>query len=516
MMVSKERIGMKRPNEKGTALLLTLILVLVLSVMAASMMFLAQSETWSSANYRLMTQARYGAEAGLHAAANYLTNSYTGIGTSDPISAYAINASPVTYGGSPVFLSSLSGVASNYPVSAVKTAFTTASTGSLSAGANAINYTTSAKLLSMRTFLQCGNAQPVTAQLWKLTSHGDIGGVRSAEVEVSALLESHVVPCYQYAAFATSTGCGAINWSGGGPINSYDSSNVAAGVQAYDGNVGSNGNANVAPHTSITGNFSSPETGVGACSSGDAISGATPATISQYISDCEVSTTTCGTNYLNQLPQTVIYKTPVTAYPTGVVESTLTAPNGTLDPNNCGVGLASGCYGDITGSITLQPYLNPVTHACSSATYYINTISLNGTKTLTVGPCPAGTLPVSAVGTYQPIILNVVDVNNSGGPISIGGGSVANASLNPANLQIQYAGTGTISIHGGSSAAALLYAPNAPVTLNGANSDWYGALITSTLTLNGNGASVHYDRRLATGLSTVGNWTMDTFTWSKY
>jgi hypothetical protein len=511
---------MKRANETGMAMLFTLILIAVISVMSASMMFLAQSETWSSMNYRLMTQARYGAEAGLHAAANYLTNpttGYPGIGTADPIASYAVNVSPVTYSGSPVVLSSLSGVGSNYPVNAVKTAFSTASTGSLGAGASTINYTTSAQLLSMRTVRQCGNAQPLTAQLWKLTSHGDIGGVRSAEVEVSALLESHVVPCYQYAAFATSTGCGSINWSGGGPINSYDSSNLAAGVGAYDGNVGSNGNANVAPHTSITGNFSSPETGVGACASGDALSGATPATINQYISDCEVSATTCGTNYLNQLPQTVQYPAPVTAYPTGVVESTLTSPSGTLNPNNCGVGLASGCYGDITNSITLQPYVNPVTHACSGATYYINTISLNGQRSLTVGPCPSGTLPASAVGTYQPIILNIVDVNNSSGPINIGGGSVANPSLNPSNLQIQYAGTGTVSIYGGTTACAVIYAPKSPVTLNGANSDWYGALITSTLTLNGNGASVHYDRELATGpLNTVGNWTMDTFTWSKY
>src|SRR5947207_13077932 len=69
---------MKRSNQKGVALLMTLILVLVISVMAASMMFLAQSETLSSVNYRLMTQARYGAEAGFHAAADYLTNSTTG------------------------------------------------------------------------------------------------------------------------------------------------------------------------------------------------------------------------------------------------------------------------------------------------------------------------------------------------------------------------------------------------------------------------------------------------------
>ncbi|PYU28008.1 MAG: hypothetical protein DMG32_04020, partial [Acidobacteria bacterium] len=123
---------MKRSSQKGVALLMTLILVMVLSVLAASMMFLSQSETWSSQNYRLMTQARYGAEAGLHAAANYIISpatGYPGIGTSDPISAYNVNVSPVTAGGSPVVLSSLSGVSANYPVAAVNTAFTTASTG---------------------------------------------------------------------------------------------------------------------------------------------------------------------------------------------------------------------------------------------------------------------------------------------------------------------------------------------------------------------------------------------------
>jgi hypothetical protein len=120
---------MKRSNQKGVALLITLILILVLSVLTASMMFLAQSETWSSINYRLMTQSRYGAEAGLHAAANYIISpatGYPGIGTSDPIGAYNINVSPVTAGGSPVVLSSLSGVTANYPINAVKTAFNNA------------------------------------------------------------------------------------------------------------------------------------------------------------------------------------------------------------------------------------------------------------------------------------------------------------------------------------------------------------------------------------------------------
>ena len=516
---------MKRSDQKGAALLITLILVLVLSVMTAGMMFLAQSETWSSSNYRLMTQSRYGAEAGLHAAANYIINpstGYPGIGTSDPLSAYGITSSPVTYGGSPVVLSSISGVTANYPVSSVKTNFASASTGSLTAGANTVQYTASAQLLSMKNIVQCGNAQQLTAQLWRLTSHGDILGLRNAEVEVSALLESHIVPCYNYAAFATGTGCGAINWSGGGPIDSYDSSTASGGTvstQAYDGNVGSNGNANLAPHTSITGNFSSPETGVGACSSGDGISGATPSTIQNYVSDCQTSATSCGTTYEVKLPQSITFPPPATAYPSTVVESTLPSSGGTLTPNNTAQcpGAGTGCYGDINNSITLMPTITgtygspgPPAYSCGPATYYINTLTLNGGKSLTVGHCP------DPSSTYQPIVVNITDVNNSGTPLDIGGGSIANTSLNPSFLQIQYAGTGNIKVHGGSSASACIYAPNAPVELDGANSSWYGAMITSTLTLNGNGASIHYDRRLANTVATVGNWTMDTFTWSKY
>jgi type II secretory pathway component PulK len=63
-------------NEKGVALILTLILLLILSVMAISLLFMGQAETWSSMNYRMMTQARYGAEAGINQAANYIQFTY--------------------------------------------------------------------------------------------------------------------------------------------------------------------------------------------------------------------------------------------------------------------------------------------------------------------------------------------------------------------------------------------------------------------------------------------------------
>ena len=125
---------MKRRNEKGTAMLFALILVLVLSVMGASMMFLSQSETWGSMNYRMMTQTRYGAEAGIHAAANFLLFNYVpppptasvppalpplpaGYNLTLPTPAICGGMSCLTdNGGNQVILSSIPGVASSAEV----------------------------------------------------------------------------------------------------------------------------------------------------------------------------------------------------------------------------------------------------------------------------------------------------------------------------------------------------------------------------------------------------------------
>ncbi len=514
---------MKRSNQKGSALIFALIFILVLSVSAASLMFLSQSETWASLNYRLMTQSRYGAEAGINATANYIMFQYTlPGGGADPITAYTYqDVSPVTVGGTPVFLSSLHGVSANYPVGAVQTAFNTASSGSLTSSGNNVNvtYSSSAELMSMRQIIHCGNAQPITAQTWKITSHGDITGVRNAESEVTALLETQVVPCYMYAAFATSSGCGAINWSGGGPIDSYDSSNLGAGTQAYDGNLGSNGNINTAPHTTINGTFSSPDTGVGLCSAGDALTGSL-AQVTGCETAAQVASNSCGTPMI-KLPQSVIYPPPNTAYP-----PTVTFPAGFLAlPTTSNGTISPGNYGDISlhghDTLTFLPQVDPVTHVCSSGVYNINTISESGNNTsVNIGACPAGSTPA---GAYMPLIINLVGVNSAGVPLpagssvlSLSGNSVINPTLDPRLFQIQYSGYGNITVTGNSQSGGLVYAPNAAVTLSGANSAWYGALIGATVLMNGNGAAVHYDRRLNTDLMTVSNWTLDTFTWSKF
>src|SRR5258707_11528293 len=181
----------------------------------------------------------------------------------------------------------------------------------------------------MRQVRECQNLQNLTAQLWRLTSHGDIGvvttAVRNAEVEVSALLESHVLPCYNYAGFATGNGCGSISFNGGGTIDSYNSTpgimTLSGGTpvtQTYEGNLGSNGNVNTAANTVINGTFASPDTGVGACGGGggvDALSGA------GSVTGCALSPTNCvAAPGLVTLPQTV-------TMPTTQIPSTVPPPS---------------------------------------------------------------------------------------------------------------------------------------------------------------------------------------------
>lgn len=62
----------KRPRQKGMALFFAIIFVLILSVLSVSILFVSQAETWSSLNYLEMTQTRYGAEAGLNSASDYI------------------------------------------------------------------------------------------------------------------------------------------------------------------------------------------------------------------------------------------------------------------------------------------------------------------------------------------------------------------------------------------------------------------------------------------------------------
>lgn len=472
-------------NERGIALVLSLFLMMAMSVVGASLMFLSQTETYSSMNYRLMSQARYGAESGVQKTVNYLINSYTAPSTTgaDLLSNYDTTTSPVLcLAGcptlnAPVVLSASAAQASNYPISAVQAAFSLAAQGSLPSGTTTVTYAPYATLLSMQQIKVYGGGFQ-TIQTWQITSDGTITAAKTATVQVTATLETEKIPATMYAAFGTNGGCGALKFKGNSGVDSYSSTAALVGglpvISQSGGNVGTNGNLTESGSADIYGSLSTPRVGVGSCSDGnvDALTSSGGATIS---------------NGVSQLPQAVSMPSPTV--PTGVPTTAYNGSGQTL--------LDGVSYGNVyinTGTLTL---CLPAT----TCTINVNSLKFTGNATI-------------AVAAGATVILNVVGSGEST-PVDLTGGSTTNGgSFNPSHLQIQYAGTGEVKLGGTTTLTAMLYAPNASTTLNG-NNDFYGSLVTSTLVVPGN-ANVHYDRNLSQSFFTAGNAMMSTFSWKKY
>ena len=519
---------MKCHSQRGSALIFALILLLVLSAMAGSLMFLSKSETLSSMNYRMMTQARYGAEAGVNAAANFLMSANYVPPTTAPGTEFVgyntLNAYPVQLaGGGDVILTTIPGQQSTYPdgqmVAAFQNALNNPQYQPLKAGANNINYSASAKLMSMVSIVPFGTTKAMTIQTWRITAHGDITNANNAEVEVITTLERYISPAFSYAAFADGGGCGQLTFTGNGTTNGYDSGAlpvVGGTVQAptggnllgYGGNVGTNGNeSDSGSNVTINGTLSTPNAGFGVCSAGSMTA----------LSGGSLSQVTGG---LVQMPQPVTFPNPnMTPPPPGSPNITNTATLGPIsDPANCNAVTAICNYGDInlSGSniVTLSP-----------GTYNINSLSISGNAQIVVGPYPPGS---PNAGQYGPVILNVANqataTNNANTPITITGNAINNATYDPSMLQIMcwyqppppapLPPPPTIKIAGNGASAAVVYAPNASVDMKG-NGTFYGSVIANQLLDVGNG-SIYYDMKLKKKLFTVGNYVLNAFTWNKY
>ncbi len=490
-------------SDRGAALVVSLFLMLMMSVLAGSLMFLSQTETYASMNYRLMSQARYAAEAGLQSAVNYLTGSSYAVPTTASMAMgnvsgkFDISTSPVRFGGSPVTLSS-SATSSNYPDSATRTAFAAAASGTISAGATTMTYSASATLLSMRQINVYGSTTPATVQTWEVTSTGAINaGSRTAQVQVTGTLERQVGPAFQYAAFAVYNGCDAIDFSGLAATNSYDSTSPLQGgapvLANWGGNVGTNGNLTAnGTNATINGSLSTPRTGNGACGANNVTA--------ETLNGGQV------TGGVITLPQPVPAPTP--------------APPSPMPPttqmrfdSNCNDYSGPGCS-VVNGHVTFRPngsviLLGDVRLNASSSelhlnagTYNINSMTANGSSKIVIDS--------------GPVILNVAGTGFSGTQtvINFAGQMASNSTYDPTQLQIIYGGTATIQGAGGSDNAALVYAPNATVKLTG-GSDWYGAVVGQYVTING-GAALHYDRHLQKAQLALGNWALSSFSWKKF
>jgi hypothetical protein len=487
-----------RSGERGVALVMALLMVLAVSVLTGSLVLVARSEALSSVSYTSMSQVRYGAESGIHAAANHLLFSYaapTAVSAADPLVNYDMSGSPVRFGGQPVVLSSDPNVASNYPSAAVRDAFIAASVGNLAVNGAPVAYNARATLLSMSIVTDYYTAQPITLQTWEIIGVGRINGSGASVVEVAATVERQAVPVFSYAAFATFPGCNALSFAGGATTESYDSgAPLVAGapvISQTDGNVGTNGNldGNGGP-TTIYGTLSTPRSGVGSCTSNNV----TAATVSGWATVEEGLVT---------LPQPISLPTPPEPNPP--------TTNITFGSGGCPAG-APYCTPSAGGSTIFPPTPNTVVS--------LGNVTMNGAAIvhLRAGIYEVNSLKLAGnakiVVDTGPVIIKVKGQGETT-PIDLAGGGVSNPSLDPTKLQFIYAGTGDIKITGGTDTAALVYAPNASASLAGASTHFYGAIVSNKITSTG-GFNLYYDRRLRRSVLTAGNPTMTSFTWRTF
>ena len=544
-------------QERGVALVMALLMILVLGLLAATVMFTSQAQSWTGLNYRLTSQSRYAAEAGVQNTMNWLASaSYT---APTVFTSYDTTKNPVqclsgcaTIGG-PIVLSATSGVSSNYPDSTVATAYNTALSASLAGVPNG-SYSTTATLLRMNpaggvSYLGTGGVM----QTWQITSQGTVGGIRTATVQVVATYERSGTPVFGYGVEATSSACGAINFNGSDYSDSYNSSlgTYASQTPGTQGNIATNGNVNLGSGATIKGTIATGMAAtVGACP-GHGVTNAAgnPAVSPSHLTTALVAPLPWGCNPASPPcypPGTKITtnqdvstncatisgctKSGLGRDGTGSATSVSIIDGGSTTTANVFT-LAPGSYGNLTIDNADVVHL-------SAGTYTVNSLNFardgqivvdSGPVTFQlVGNCPSGGgCPVES--GYTPS-TSVIWAAGLGGFNACGSGVTANPDVYgavtcgtaksafsgvPSNFQVVYGGTYLTRVGGMPNAmvsyapAAAYYAPGAPVGL-------YGSIVTATFD-DESGSPFHYDTALQGAAVTVGQYRpIGGFNWSKF
>jgi Tfp pilus assembly protein PilX len=164
---------MRNRNERGIAMIVAMLSLLILSTLGASIIFMTQNEIWTATNYKNLTQSRYAAETGLQNTADWIINTYP---VPTTFTSFNMATSPTqSTGGSNIVLSAMNGDTwtgwdANYPTGSVQTAFNTAFNAQPVTGMGiTATYSVKARLHSMKTVRTIGDVI-VPIQVWEVRS----------------------------------------------------------------------------------------------------------------------------------------------------------------------------------------------------------------------------------------------------------------------------------------------------------------------------------------------------------
>lgn len=548
--------GRRARHDEGVALILVLLAMLVMSALAATIVYTARAETFASNNYKLETEADYLAKAGIQKAANWFRSNhyqpvqqsnaatyYCVTSTGAPYNLYTSNNSPVVVPGSSGCASSTSMVqfigygsgSTNFPgisnTASPSTTVTAAFTADLvnvpvtdTNGNQLGSFSIRAKLMNFQT-VGLGTEPPYTlvpVETWSITSLGKWAGgqgVTLATAEESAIVQPIFVPTWGNALYgfcnvtmigSAGTCTDAFNsaygaFGGGSNATASGTCSAASGspnVINSGANVGANGSVSLGSNVTVAGNVVVADNPPSSC---------TPCTTTAPYY-CGSSTSVSGqviTGPTKPAP-------PVPTFRAGFPGSapSYTLGTGATQVLPVGAAWSNSPFPQTTGisPSTSTPCMDTTCNGTVAHPYEVSAISMSGGG-------KGGSAPVlEFVGSNNPaapIYYNIDSLSQTQGQInvsgyivlqvrsglSIGGNGISNGisgDIPPEYLEINYAGTSGVSIHGNGAVSAVLNAPNATVTLGGGGSAGYfvGAIQAGNINVSG-GYPVHYDLQLS-------------------
>ena len=545
-------------NERGIALILVLLAMLVLSVLAAAIVFTARSETFASYNYKLDTQADYLAKAGIQRATNWFRSShyrplsqseastyYTVTSSGAPFNLYTSNASPVICksgcpgSNSPVQLIGFGSGSSNYPdidntessPREVADAFASdlnvpANTRVTADAGDSGYFSVNAILLNYQT-VNIGYLPPLTVtpvETWLITSRatwtGNSGSTTTlATAEEMAIVQPIYIPTWGNALYgfcsvtmqgssgtctdAFNSALGAYGGGNASVASGQCNSTSASNVIGSGASVGANGGVTLGSNVTVSGNVIIG-TGSSAGCSAVGYTGSASSVLGQVI------------NGPHKDPP------PLPAFRSGFPGS---APSyslgvGVVQVLPAGATWSSAPFPQTTGvsPATSSPCMDSTCNGSSAHPYEISSVSMSGGG---VSNGPVLEL-VGGSSALNPVYYNIDSLSENQGQINVSGYVIINiksafsiaglgisngvaSSIPPQAVVINYAGTNSVSISGNGAVSALLNAPNATVSLGGGGSAGYfvGAVEANNVSVLG-GYPVHYDVQLSRAGGTMG------------
>ncbi len=431
--------GKHNASEKGSALIFALLAILVLSVLAATVMFTSQAQTWTSLNYRETAQARYAAEAGVQATINWLANSTGSTAYVPPTMAssypgFTVTNYPVTCTATgngcssttaPVMLSSTSSNSNYYdPTGTVATNFAAVASGTVP-GITGASYQTTATLLRMPTATATVSwlAGPAV-QTWQIASVGTVTGVTTATVQVVETFDRITQPVFTNGLETTSNACGSITFtSSGSYTDSYNSNNgpySTTNSQTSGGNIGTNGNVYLGPGVTVNGTITAENTIV--ATSNQAGTSPNPPCLNGVTNKTGNATFDLGTY---KESATLVAKLPwgCTAQPCYPPAISSTQPNITTSQNiNSQCASITGCTTGTAVNVYDGPGSN---HSGSTISANVYTLAPGSYGNLTIGNTSSNSADVTVVhvsaGTYN---INSINMGSDDAQVVVDSGPV--------------------------------------------------------------------------------------------